>query len=98
MRRTVLISALLASVAALVPVSLPDRAAGQAAKAPTAANKTSAERLCAPYSGMPAASADEARPAGMTWIPGGTFLMGSNLHYREEQPPRYATVSGFWID
>src|SRR5438045_690862 len=36
---------------------------------------------------------------GMRWIPGGTFLMGSNLpQYPEEGPPHAVTVDGFWID
>jgi sulfatase modifying factor 1 len=35
---------------------------------------------------------------GMTWIPGGTFLMGSDHHYPEEAPAHKATASGFWID
>lgn len=96
MHRITLLSLLLAGVAIVGPASLPDRAAGQAAAAPAPAN--SADRLCAPYSGMPAPSTDPAKPAGMVSLAGGTFLMGSNLHYREEQPPRYATVSGFWID
>jgi sulfatase modifying factor 1 len=34
----------------------------------------------------------------MSWIPGGTFLMGSNHHYSEEAPAHKATVEGFWID
>ncbi len=35
----------------------------------------------------------------MAWIPGGTFLMGSNLpDYREEWPPHEVTVDGFWMD
>jgi formylglycine-generating enzyme required for sulfatase activity len=55
-----------------------------------------ASRLCTAYSGTPARSGEE--PPGMVFVRGGTFLMGSNLHYPEEQPPRYATVSGFWID
>ncbi len=36
--------------------------------------------------------------AGMAWIPGGTFVMGSNRHYPEEAPVHRVTVSGFWID
>lgn len=46
----------------------------------------------------------EAAPPGpppareMIWIPGGTFLMGSNDHYPEEAPVHPVTVSGFWID
>jgi formylglycine-generating enzyme required for sulfatase activity len=34
----------------------------------------------------------------MAWIPGGTFLMGSNDHYPEEAPAHYATVEAFWMD
>jgi formylglycine-generating enzyme len=34
----------------------------------------------------------------MVWIPGGTFLMGSNDFYPEEQPVHRVTVDGFWID
>lgn len=36
--------------------------------------------------------------AGMVWIPGGTFLMGSNHHYPEEAPVHHASVEGFWMD
>ena len=36
--------------------------------------------------------------AGMVWIQGGTFLMGSDRHYREEAPAHRVTVNGFWID
>src|SRR5262245_64745994 len=39
------------------------------------------------------------RPSeNMAWIPGGTFLMGSNDHYPEEAPAHYVTVDGFWMD
>ena len=34
----------------------------------------------------------------MVWVPGGTFRMGSDRHYREEAPVREVTVAGFWID
>jgi formylglycine-generating enzyme required for sulfatase activity len=34
----------------------------------------------------------------MAWIPGGSFLMGSNSHYQEEAPAHLTSVSGFWID
>jgi formylglycine-generating enzyme len=34
----------------------------------------------------------------MVWIPGGTFLMGSDDHYPEEAPARPVTVDGFWMD
>src|SRR5262245_29534975 len=34
----------------------------------------------------------------MVWIPGGTFLMGSDKHYPEEAPAHEVTVNGFWMD
>jgi sulfatase modifying factor 1 len=34
----------------------------------------------------------------MVWVPGGTFLMGSDDHYPEEAPARPARVDGFWMD
>jgi formylglycine-generating enzyme required for sulfatase activity len=35
---------------------------------------------------------------GMAWIPGGTFLMGSDRHYPEEAPAHEVTVGAFWMD
>ena len=32
------------------------------------------------------------------WIPGGTFLMGSDKHYPEEAPAHKVAVRGFWMD
>lgn len=37
-------------------------------------------------------------PAGMVWVPGGTFLMGSEEFYPEERPVRRSSVRGFWMD
>jgi sulfatase modifying factor 1 len=34
----------------------------------------------------------------MVWIPGGTFMMGSNEFYPEEAPAHSVTVDGFWMD
>jgi formylglycine-generating enzyme required for sulfatase activity len=34
----------------------------------------------------------------MVWIPGGSFLMGSNDFYAEERPVHEVTVDGFWMD
>jgi formylglycine-generating enzyme len=34
----------------------------------------------------------------MTWVPGGTFRMGSEQHYPEERSIRRVSVDGFWID
>src|SRR5689334_23866118 len=42
--------------------------------------------------------ADSAPFANMVWIPGGTFLMGSDQHYPEEAPAHEVTVDGFWMD
>ena len=39
-----------------------------------------------------------ARKHEMPWIPGGTFLMGSDHHYPEEAPAHRVTVDGFWMD
>jgi formylglycine-generating enzyme len=36
--------------------------------------------------------------AGMVWIPGGTFQMGSDRHYAEEAPVHRVTLDAFWID
>ena len=35
---------------------------------------------------------------GMLWIPGGTFLMGSDAAYPEEAPAHRVAVDGFWMD
>ncbi len=34
----------------------------------------------------------------MIWIPGRTFRMGSDHHYREERPAHDVRVDGLWID
>jgi formylglycine-generating enzyme len=44
-------------------------------------------------------AAPDGRPGrGMVWIPGGSFLMGSDDHYPEEAPAHRVTVDGFWMD
>lgn len=43
-------------------------------------------------------SAGDPPAPGMAWVPGGTFLMGSDHHYPEEAPAHPVTVDGFWID
>ena len=39
-------------------------------------------------------------PAGMVWVPGGEFLMGSDhkLAQKNERPAHKVRVSGFWMD
>jgi formylglycine-generating enzyme len=34
----------------------------------------------------------------MVWVPGGTYVMGSDHHYAEESPAHKVSVDGFWID
>ena len=41
---------------------------------------------------------DTASRESMIWVPGGSFLMGSNNFYREERPVRTEPVGGFWMD
>ncbi|MFL7904545.1 formylglycine-generating enzyme family protein [Azospirillum argentinense] len=41
---------------------------------------------------------DHLQDQGMVWIPGGTFRMGSDRHYREESPTHRVAVDGFWMD
>jgi formylglycine-generating enzyme required for sulfatase activity len=33
----------------------------------------------------------------MVWVPGGTFRMGSDVHYPEEGPARDVAVDGLWV-
>ena len=35
---------------------------------------------------------------GMSWVPGGTFRMGDERFYPEEQPVRDVAIDGFWMD
>ena len=42
--------------------------------------------------------ATEPPRAGMRWIPGGTFAMGSEDFYPEERPVHRASVDGLWMD
>jgi len=41
---------------------------------------------------------DDPARTDMVWIPGRTFRMGSDSHYPEEAPSRFAALDGFWID
>src|SRR6201997_5485103 len=50
------------------------------------------------HSVSPAEHALQSGKEDMIWIPGGTFLMGADRHYREESPSHQATVGGFRID
>src|ERR1700758_1350151 len=50
---------------------------------------------CAAYSGLPS---DDNDTAGMVFITGGTFVMGSERHRPEERFTHVVHVDGFWID
>ena len=50
---------------------------------------------CAAYAGLPA---EKGETAGMAFIPGGTFQMGSERHQPEERFTHMVRVDGFWID
>lgn len=43
-------------------------------------------------------AAEDDLSAGMIYISGGTFRMGSDCHYPEEAPAHQVAVDGFWID
>ncbi|MFT3834126.1 MAG: formylglycine-generating enzyme family protein [Micropruina sp.] len=48
-----------------------------------------------PYPSRPI---DDPVPAGMAWIDGGVFQMGSDRFYPEEAPVHRVRVDGFWMD
>ena len=50
---------------------------------------------CAAYSGLPSEGGDT---AGMTFVPAGTFTMGSDQHQPEERFTHVVRVDEFWID
>jgi len=62
-------------------------AAGEAADA--------SPKLCAAYSGLPEGTDVK---AGMAFIPGGAFVMGSDRQQPEERSTHFVRVDGFWID
>ena len=53
---------------------------------------------CTDVPGRANATEQRAAAAAMTWIPAGTFLMGSEDFYPEERPLREVSVAGFWMD
>src|SRR5205807_2218520 len=50
---------------------------------------------CTAYSGL---ASEDSDTAGMTFIRGGTFVMGSERHRPEERFTHIVRVDGFWID
>ena len=56
---------------------------------------TSSDRLCTKYSGVSEGAGDK---PGMVFIPGGSFVMGSDQERPEERFSHTVKVDGFWID
>ena len=78
-----------ATIGAGIATSAQDKAAGQSGVAEGELGS------CAAYSGVPAGEGDK---AGMVFVPGGTFRMGSERHMPEERFTHVVRVDGFWID
>jgi formylglycine-generating enzyme required for sulfatase activity len=76
------IAALVVSIAAAMAVAVP-AAAG------------AGEDSCQAYPGLPEGSDAH---AGMVWIEGGSFMMGSDEHHPEERVTHEVSVDGFWVD
>jgi len=55
------------------------------------------EAACKTYSGLPRQWGTEPR-AGMVFLPGGEFTLGTHLGYEEEREAVKHQVRGFWID
>lgn len=104
LRFLLLSSSVAAGLILAVPASISDPASSSAPSAgPEQSAKATADdgkRLCRDYGGLPKPSTAPTGEdvAGMVWIPGGTFMMGSDKFYPEERPLRQVTVSGYWID
>ena len=58
-------------------------------------NASSARPTCSSYSGLPQ---DEGDKAGMVFVGGGSFVMGSDRQRPEERFSHVVKVDGFWID
>jgi formylglycine-generating enzyme len=58
-------------------------------------NASSARPTCSSYSGLPQDGGDK---AGMVYVGGGRFVMGSDRQRPEERSSHVVKVDGFWID
>lgn len=59
------------------------------------AGSSTGQQNCATYSGLPV---ENDKTAGMAFIPGGFFRMGSERHRPEERLTHNVRIDGFWID
>ena len=71
--------------------ALPPSAEGASASTTALRRASRAQDAASPFT-------TEDAPPSMAWIPGGTFLMGSDRHYPEERPAQRVSVGGFWMD
>jgi formylglycine-generating enzyme required for sulfatase activity len=81
--------------AALSAVMMAFACSGMAAGKTAPQVATSSDRLCTEYSGTPDGPGDK---PGMVFIPGGSFVMGSDQERPEERFSHTVKVDGFWID
>ncbi len=65
--------------------------------APAAETPLGSKDLCAAYGGLPADWRVNPR-AGMVYLPGGKFTLGTTLGYLEERGEIASHAPGFWID
>jgi formylglycine-generating enzyme len=82
---------------AVVRYVRPDKPRTADSETPSVALKAQSDRPPVP-SALPPPHGE--RPAGMVWIPGGEFTMGtdSEMGWRDEKPTHRVAVSGFWMD
>jgi sulfatase modifying factor 1 len=88
-------------MAALAALALVGAVVGGEPTAPDRCDPPSASsaRTAAMVAALPAAPATPFPPAGMVWIPGGTFEMGSSdPMFEDAQPVHPVAVNGFWMD
>ena len=102
-RRVLLIAMILASLIWVVgcekpePVAQTHQADHHSSAAPNSASTSEAAGFNAP--GVNKTSAPGSAPAGMIWIPGGTFRMGcDNCDMPDAEPVHLVTVDGYWMD
>ncbi len=85
-----------AGLAALVSLALTGVMVGALATGIQQQSATTAEiGSCAAYAGIPT---DSGETAGMAFVAGGAFRMGSERHQPEERFTHVVRVDGFWID
>jgi formylglycine-generating enzyme required for sulfatase activity len=76
-----------------------EHAAADPAADPHAAHQPPAPSATSPAPALETTPAPGAAPAGMVWIPGGTFWMGcEDCGMPDARPVHLVSVTGFWMD